>query len=1159
MFRLTINTFRVELTVSDLEFKIFSILYFSITTAAVCDTFDFMAYFGVREQTAPHLVLLAAAGFNMLYFLTLVALGYRCRKLRFSDPIPASLKVLTRMGFIFIHISFPLTVWSFSTSLAFRESDWILWTVGPASLALGIVLSFYCLEIATNSYPTEFLGAKVDKSMGLAIYLLVKVGYVLGALSKVASVQSHRLWCLSAASVIFLYIVQHLILWRKYWSADFNTLVISLFVLLLAATLLTIAHKLGITAKMEMLWLITTATFTFKLVPLISSRIERVNVFDRNASPIRRSLGFISLVNALILELSKQEKPKKSDEDYLHYRGLLVNQLKSETFSPETRSQIMRSPDKLYIFLIELLQLEIHKPEILKLCMKFQLLCLLGNLPAMRHLLLKAKSTFGEGIAGRFEYMHINTLIEAKTSLSYFSNEAEEQSEVTKTLIWQYKYLSQAPAKQLGKGFVDISRPLKYKETLHRISKTLQEMLESTKELFERIGNASKGSTLEFLSLYKANQSIKSTAVEFEKYISEKVRSVKFPPSFFFGPLYVYYTILAHESSKGNWAIKQFRKAKLTWQLLSNKNVALQAGEPDVNSVVIKVSVHGRQKNGMIIDISNHYHDLLGTPQNNNPVGRSINELFPKSIGTRHHELMVSNQGFESLLNKKRDFPLKRFDGEFCETRFIMKVHPEIQNDINVITAISPLKKTKGFLALLNCRFDILEAETPFWNAIELADIEAELKNITDFLPIVAPVFEVLRLGKTVLTALEKEPKLCEEGSGLLALKRAIQSVAKLNSLGKIVYRVSPGSPFYFGFKNIPITCRLEEYKFDCLRFVQAFVTFEVEGIVVKKELGSRKESREAQANSPSVEGDDQSVSKSVSRNIDFKYEADIRVIQESSQGDEGARVINDEMAQDARFILKDLTNLIDKVFDTEVHYCDGELRDGLVEMGRVLYSSEGKKFAREASKRSTSKGLPTFLQSASSNSKNLLPNLFPVTATQDSKTNSNGLPEPTLSQFAKAPDSPELRVKKSSDFILPFLDHNDQNGKKSSRKGQKMFMNLRMPISDTEELERGQKNIRYVGRDLIRIKPISVANSKPSSQVLDTPKDPRPQFRLRKFKGSHLFIEGILSVAFQVVSVHPAKDHDAGTRPSEPGEALVFESDPRGGQNRQQQVHDHR
>ena len=116
---------------------------------------------------------------------------------------------------------------------------------------------------------------------------------------------------------------------------------------------------------------------------------------------------------------------------------------------------------------------------------------------------------------------------------------------------------------------------------------------------------------------------------------------------------------------------------------------------------------------------------------------------------------MRSSAGIGSLLNNKRDFFIRSFDGKLKEASFILKLSPYIEKDITIVAALTPIIKVKGYLMILDKVGSIIEAEDGIWNNLDLnSSQQALMRNISDISEKFSIMSEVVHAGKTIAAEL---------------------------------------------------------------------------------------------------------------------------------------------------------------------------------------------------------------------------------------------------------------------------------------------------------------------------------------------------------------------------------------------------------------------
>ena len=127
---------------------------------------------------------------------------------------------------------------------------------------------------------------------------------------------------------------------------------------------------------------------------------------------------------------------------------------------------------------------------------------------------------------------------------------------------------------------------------------------------------------------------------------------------------------------------------------------------------------------------------------------------------------MRSSAGIGSLLNNKRDFFIRSFDGKLKEASFILKLSPYIEKDITIVAALTPIIKVKGYLMILDKVGSIIEAEDGIWNNLDLnSSQQALMRNIGDISEKFSIMSEVVQAGKTILAEMTSKSIVADKNS----------------------------------------------------------------------------------------------------------------------------------------------------------------------------------------------------------------------------------------------------------------------------------------------------------------------------------------------------------------------------------------------------------
>ena len=132
---------------------------------------------------------------------------------------------------------------------------------------------------------------------------------------------------------------------------------------------------------------------------------------------------------------------------------------------------------------------------------------------------------------------------------------------------------------------------------------------------------------------------------------------------------------------------------------------------------------------------------------------------------------MRSSAGIGSLLNNKRDFFIRGFDGKLKEASFILKLSPYIEKDITIVAALTPIIKVKGYLMILDKAGNIIEAEDSIWSNLDLNQSQKILmRNIADISEKFSIMSEIVQAGKTILAEMKAKTIVPDKNSQLDAV-----------------------------------------------------------------------------------------------------------------------------------------------------------------------------------------------------------------------------------------------------------------------------------------------------------------------------------------------------------------------------------------------------
>jgi hypothetical protein len=249
------------------------------------------------------------------------------------------------------------------------------------------------------------------------------------------------------------------------------------------------------------------------------------------------------------------------------------------------------------------------------------------------------------------------------------------------------------------------------------------------------------------------------------------------------------------------------------------------------DSVVFNVSL--QQENfGEIINISPDYFCYLKMMENNeSPIGKNINIIFPDSIASAHGNAMKRMSGFHRLLNFSRSFFVKRFDGRLQRVKFIVKIFPILSKSISAVTLVRVLQQEAGTASLIlidkdlkiDCfedSMDDLFHHTPLDGLTDVKQISQKLyMEVLQYLGYYRD--EWLQSNKNLLSAkqiskvLDRAKTKINPDEFLKAPKLDFIDILNLGQQGRgKIYRIAPGSYFFREYGNNSISCSIETEMF---------------------------------------------------------------------------------------------------------------------------------------------------------------------------------------------------------------------------------------------------------------------------------------------------------------------------------------------------------
>jgi hypothetical protein len=749
------------------------------------------------------------------------------RKLSFSDSTPLLLLLQARVLLLFKKFSYPLAVYSFTKMAINEPASPVLLIFGNISIILGGAVAASVILFMFNNLPSRAFTACLDNSNDLFLYFGFKLAVIISALSDLDKSYGFQV-AIGAVSCFFCNLqAVHSAFYPKFWNPTSNLLLLSLAIGLAVANswsfFLLVCNMLG-SLKMALGVILVLLPVSGRFSANLHRRLRLCNPFDPSLSTHLKRQAIWTLETLFAKKRSGGLRGQDLS-DYNYYRTVVKDQLAVTPDCPHSLHELEQSGRLLHRFLVDYVERQ-KEPCWAQFSLLLQLCNLFDSMPTLPLTLAKIKSTHQPSLQTRLRTYHILTLSQTLIESFYTIKIGGSQGGGEFSLEDLYFQVSTQSCQSPSPQFVDINMPMYCKNLLLTFNTQLRAHFEKHRDLMHYLQETiTEGSKLSTNTLASLNGALLKSSRRLHRVVTDRIQDMRVPPLYFYPPVYLYHSLVTHQTSQAKKTLHQYRHTSAIWDILRNKQLSLRIDSLDPLALIVHISLQPGQI-GKIIDSSPNFETLLGMPKNKQLIGNNINDIFVDCLSTRHQQLMQSVRGFESLVSSKREFFIKTFEGELKETIFILKLLPNSDGSITIVGSLSYIKKIQKFLLLTTPNLDVIQAEKAFWMGLDNSKSQNPLTNLTQISAKLGIMVSFLKSYRPVETYLKANKAKLRSIPSLQSFIQLMDHLLRLNNHDKLMYCADERSVFYRKLRNTPLSCKIHFFNFKEIELIKFYITF---------------------------------------------------------------------------------------------------------------------------------------------------------------------------------------------------------------------------------------------------------------------------------------------------------------------------------------------
>ena len=814
VFDYYIDSFRSEMEASPSVVRGCLVSYFMVMSGLCIDTT------GGDERSRRRMVGLAA---SLCYPTVIYSLFWLCyvvmlnvRRQREKGKRNRSTLVSVYLTLVYTYVVFPLMVWSHTTNAIVYASSSSpsvgLFGVilGVTALILGGVQTCFTLTLGRNTYPSSrWLLSSLNMKNELVVYLLNMIINIVSAYERVRSLDNDKNVTVYLILTVLQVIVLIIVLrdWT-FWNRSINNLYCMGYIGFYSCKQSQLLSILFETDLIILTVLFLIIPLLWKMVILWNDHLSFINFTDNNESQARRRKGLIFCEN-LYVRFKKNELSKGEIEVFFRYKGLVQKYLENWTELAQEVVEVFY--EDFYKFSLYFLENTDNQDEdTIETIMMHHLIYSTPNLSHMLINLKRFKTITHRGLISSFKYNHYKNLFERKL-LAMYKGKLRNEVDISLSIRDSYWNIYLLEIKSQDDGYIDISLPIRTKNSFSELSKDIRGMLEEYESLILDIRSRH---LLSYRRLFHSNRFILEMDRRIQNKIDVHVDSIEEScVSYYLIACMVYLRTVRfdHAKSKKLFQIYKTKRQKLIFASVSGPITPVNFLK---DSCTIELSIQ-KGSVGEILEYSQNFEVVLGLCRDRQLKGMNINCFFPACFQDRHQQLMETFQTFPHF-NLQRNFFLNDFNGFVNEVKIIVKIMPYLTMQMTSSVYIRRIKISDKILLLLNYEHDIIASQEKFKKVLETCAISPIATNLKTLFPKVDSIIQLFKLFNEFVKPKNSitDPKLRAFINQLVSIYFSLDYYNRTRGLEFEIEPISPYSVFMadiVGIMNIDFCTFKEE------------------------------------------------------------------------------------------------------------------------------------------------------------------------------------------------------------------------------------------------------------------------------------------------------------------------------------------------------------
>jgi len=753
-------------------------------------------------------------------------------------------EIFTFIVLTFPFIGTPLIIYLYTPMI---NDIWSLYLLpNLIVLLISLIIGSCSLLFSRNCFPTENPLSTIEPYSELIFFYLM---YTMQIYQRLFQSYNHTTYLVGAGMVgCWAFLIKN----RIYWDLSFNQYFIGWISVLYSIQIISCAEKIvPVFTEHNFTTPLVICVLAFKYSTLALESWSFFNFLDPNISIKKLTYALIKYDKLAGMYYDEFSGISFNERVlYLYYDGIIRGHCYA-CADIYCWCKGIEDFERKRIILNLSLQAYRRDPIYLSVLIKIQLNESFYNMTTFRpYLILNQKRT--TGIISRFEFFHFTRIYEV--ILSSIAFEKNRKNYVSDSFRNLYRDIYITAGKEIGEHSMNIGIILDLKNRYESIVENMVTIICTLTTKFEILSRNKDPQVLDFYNFnrytYEVNQMLTRKIKLVFHIFKDKV------PSYFCCLLAMYYANIRNESKRAKSYYVLYKTQLMIMKGIFNSTHDLTVKNFLIDCTVFRVSLE-KNTRGIILDYTPDFYSYLGERDPKCPIGTNINDLFPDMFQTLHFEKMANISGFHLLMNIKRYFYLKGYDGFMRQIIFIVKVFHVVTEDISAFVYIRNKNLDNKCYLLIDQHYDIFLGTKTFWDIMDknkvikkeitsLNDISLQLSN--DLMLVKKLKFEVDNHLRTFanlneqdalakITQFFKRSTKQHDNLGITVDPASIRKYAKQEGFAidpEIIqrekeYTISNESPLYSFMGNSKFLARIITLKFYNFTYYEIYLEFDSE------------------------------------------------------------------------------------------------------------------------------------------------------------------------------------------------------------------------------------------------------------------------------------------------------------------------------------------